>query len=67
MFDYINDNEDEVFEADPLRNLASDGELYTYKHNGFWMPMDTLRDKMKLYEMCDEGNAKWMVWNDSNV
>ena len=67
VFDYINDNEDEVFEANPLQNLASDGELYTYKHSGFWMPMDTLRDKMKLDEMCKEGNAKWMVWDDSNT
>tara|TARA_B110000008_G_scaffold279890_1_gene329392 strand:+ start:3578 stop:4366 length:789 start_codon:yes stop_codon:yes gene_type:complete len=67
VFDYISDDEDAVFEADPLRNLASDGELYTYKHNGFWMPMDTLRDKIKLDEMCAEGDAKWMVWNDNNV
>jgi glucose-1-phosphate cytidylyltransferase len=64
VLDYIKDGDDVVFEQEPLIKLARDGELYTYKHNGFWMPMDTLRDKIKLNELCDNKTAPWMVWND---
>ncbi len=62
VFDYIIDGDDVVFEQEPLQNLAKDGEIYTYKHNGFWMPMDTLRDKMKLNDMCKKNNAPWIIW-----
>lgn len=62
VFDYILDGDITVFEQEPLKNLAKDGEIFTYKHDGFWMPMDTLRDKMKLNEMCEKGNAPWIVW-----
>ncbi len=44
VLDYI-EGDDTIFEKEPLENLAEDGELYTYKHQGFWKPMDTLRDK----------------------
>ena len=63
VLDYINDDNDEVFEQGPLKNLAKDGQIYTYKHNGFWMPMDTLRDKNHLNEMCKNEEAAWMVWD----
>jgi glucose-1-phosphate cytidylyltransferase len=43
-------------------NIAKDSELYTYKHEGFWMPMDSLRDKIKLNELWQDGNAAWKVW-----
>jgi len=62
VFEYILDGDTTVFEQNPLKNLAKDGEIFTYKHDGFWMPMDTLRDKMKLNEMCENNNAPWMVW-----
>ena len=62
VFDYIAEGDDVVFEQDPLKNLAKDGEIFTYKHKGFWMPMDTLRDKNKLNEMWDENVAKWKMW-----
>jgi len=62
VFDYLEDKDEEVFEQKPLQNLAKDNKLYTYKHNGFWMPMDTLRDKIKLNEMWQKGNAPWKVW-----
>jgi glucose-1-phosphate cytidylyltransferase len=62
VFDYISDDESVVFEQEPLKNLAKDGEIYTYKHHNFWMPMDTLRDKIKLNEMCADGSAPWMTW-----
>ena len=62
VFDYLENKDEEVFEQKPLQNLAKDNKLYTYKHNGFWMPMDTLRDKIKLNEMWQKGNAPWKVW-----
>ena len=63
VFDYICEGDSTVFEQAPLMNLAKDGEIYTYKHDGFWMPMDTLRDKMKLNEMWESKNAPWKVWD----
>ena len=63
VLDYIGEGDDVVFEQNPLINLANDGETYTYKHNGFWMPMDTLRDKARLNEMFENNHATWMVWN----
>jgi glucose-1-phosphate cytidylyltransferase len=63
VFDYIPDGDDIVFEQEPLKNLAKDGEIFTYKHKGFWMPMDTLRDKNKLNEMWNSNEAKWKMWD----
>jgi len=64
VFDYILDGDSSTFEQEPLKNLAKDGEVFTYKHYGFWMPMDTLRDKMKLNELWGKNQAPWKVWND---
>ena len=63
VFDYILDGDSTVFEQEPLKKLAKDGEIYTYKHKGFWMPMDTLRDKNKLNDMWDRNQAFWKVWD----
>lgn len=63
VFDYIAEGDGVVFEQDPLKNLAKDGQIFTYKHRGFWMPMDTLRDKNKLNEMWDDNEAKWKMWD----
>lgn len=63
VFEYILDGDSTVFEQEPLKNLAKDGEIFTFKHDGFWMPMDTLRDKIKLNEMCEQKQAPWMIWN----
>jgi len=62
VFDYITEGNDTVFEQKPLQSLAKDGEIFTYKHNGFWMPMDTLKDKNTLNEMWDKNDAKWKIW-----
>jgi glucose-1-phosphate cytidylyltransferase len=51
-----------IFEREPLENLAKEGELFTYKHNGFWKPMDTLRDKNQLEEMIEKKTASWIKW-----
>ena len=63
VLDYIPQGDDAVLEQEPLRNLAKDREIYTYKHNDFWMPMDSLRDKIKLNDMCENQKAPWMVWD----
>ncbi|MFW6273105.1 MAG: glucose-1-phosphate cytidylyltransferase, partial [bacterium] len=61
LFDYI-DGDDTIFEKEPLERLAKDGELYTYKHRGFWKPMDTLRDKIQLENLINSNTAPWMKW-----
>ncbi len=63
VFDYITEGDCTIFEQAPLQNLAKDNEVYTYKHNDFWMPMDTLRDKHKLNELWDTNKAPWKVWS----
>lgn len=62
VFDYISEGDSTVFEQTPLQNLAKDGQIYTYKHKGFWMPMDTLRDKHTLVKMWNENKAPWRQW-----
>jgi glucose-1-phosphate cytidylyltransferase len=64
VFDYITEGDSTIFEQAPLQNLAKDGELMTYKHEGFWKPMDTLRDKRELQKLWESGKAPWRVWND---
>lgn len=49
-----------VFEAEPLATLASRGQLAAFEHNGFWMPMDTLRDRDELNRLWDSGQAPWV-------
>jgi glucose-1-phosphate cytidylyltransferase len=62
VFDYIQDGDQTVFEREPLQNLALAGELYTYKNNGFWQPMDTMRDKDELEGLISAGKASWIKW-----
>jgi len=51
-----------VFEKEPLESLAKSGELYSFKHHGFWKCMDTLRDKNQLNEMWNSSSAPWKTW-----
>lgn len=51
-----------IWEQEPMRNLAKQGELMAFNHTGFWKPMDTLRDKQSLEGMIEADNAPWMVW-----
>lgn len=64
VFDYIPNGDDVIFERAPLENLAKDRELNAYKHNGFWRPMDTLKDKNELTELWKTGKAPWAKWNN---
>ena len=50
------------WESEPLKGLAEDRELTVFKHQGFWQPMDTLRDKNQLEELWDTDKAPWRVW-----
>ena len=50
------------WEGEPLTSLANDGQLMAYEHQGFWQPMDTLRDKNMLEELWQSGRAPWKVW-----
>jgi glucose-1-phosphate cytidylyltransferase len=61
IFDYI-EGDHTVWEEEPMERLARDGQLSAFRHDGFWMPMDTLRDKMVLEELWSKGNAPWKVW-----
>jgi glucose-1-phosphate cytidylyltransferase len=61
VIDYIN-NDTTIFEREPLENLAKDGKLFTFKHTGFWKPMDTLRDKTQLEDLIEKGQAPWIKW-----
>jgi len=56
-------NKDTMFEHEPLRELAHDGELMAYKHTSFWQCMDTPREKDLLERLWDNGQAPWKVWN----
>lgn len=62
VFDYIREGDQTVWERSPLEQLALDGELFSYKHQGFWKPMDTLRDRQQLEEMWSEDRADWKIW-----
>lgn len=62
VLDYIKEGDRTVWERSPLENLAKDGELFAYKHTGFWQPMDTLREKIVLNELWEKGQAKWKTW-----
>jgi glucose-1-phosphate cytidylyltransferase len=56
------DGDNCTWEGDPLTKLASSGQLNAYFHQGFWQPMDTLRDRQKLEELWESGQAPWKVW-----
>lgn len=62
VFDYI-DGDDTVWEHDPLRNLARERQLVAFKHDGFWHPMDTLRDKKHLDHYWENVECPWKVWS----
>ena len=62
VLEYINQGDSTIFEREPLEKLAKERQLVTYKHHGFWKPMDTLRDKTQLEEMIEAGNAPWIKW-----
>lgn len=61
VIDYVS-GDDTVWEQEPLERLASEDELYAFHHDGFWQPMDTLRDKNHLEDLWATGTAPWKIW-----
>ncbi len=61
VFDFIA-GDSTTWEREPMENIARGGQMDTYKHHGFWKPMDTLRDKQELETDWVTGNAKWKTW-----
>lgn len=63
IFEYLKDGDATVFEQEPLKTLAHEGQLLSYPHDGFWHPMDTLSDRHKLEDMWKTGQAPWQIWH----
>ena len=61
VLDYI-EGDSTVWERGPMETLAKEGQLSAYLHDGFWHPMDTLRDRNSLEEYWDSGNPPWKAW-----
>lgn len=63
VLDYI-DGDDSIWERAPLERLAEAGELQAFLHDGFWQPMDTLRERTLLEDLWNSGQAPWKVWGE---
>ena len=61
IFDYL-DGDDTALERAPLQRLATEGKLLAFRHEGFWQPMDTLREKEQLEQLWASGRAPWKCW-----
>ena len=61
VFKYLKDDKT-IWEKEPLENLAKDSELSGYRHNDFWYPMDTIRDKEYLDKLWKSNSAPWKIW-----
>jgi glucose-1-phosphate cytidylyltransferase len=62
FFDRIRNSDSMMLEHEPLNQLASEGQLGAYQHDGFWQPMDTYRESQMLNEMWTNGDAPWKIW-----
>jgi glucose-1-phosphate cytidylyltransferase len=62
VFEYLRGSDQLELEKEPLEQLARDGELRVYRHDGFWRAMDTLKDAQALDEMWKNGDAAWKIW-----
>jgi glucose-1-phosphate cytidylyltransferase len=61
IFSYLEDDKT-ILERDPMEQLAADGQIYAFQHEGFWQPMDTLREKRLLESLWQDNTAPWKVW-----
>ena len=62
VMEYIQEGDETVWERSPLSKLAASGNLSAYRHSGFWLPMDTLRDRNELQKLWESGDAPWKIW-----
>ena len=63
IFQYLSDDTT-IFEEQPMEKLASEGELMSYRHTGFWQCMDSVMERLLLENMWSEGSAPWKIWRD---
>ena len=61
VLDYVTDDKT-IWERAPLEKLAAEGQLQAFRHDGFWQPMDTVRERMVLESLWSSGKAPWKVW-----
>ncbi len=64
FFSYLCNDDDSFLEREPLENLAADGKLSVYRHDGFWQCMDTQRELNMLNDLWAKGKAPWKIWKD---
>jgi glucose-1-phosphate cytidylyltransferase len=62
LFDFLEDDPELIFEYAPLQELTRTGQLMAYRHNGFWQPMDNIREHKYLNELWEAGAAPWRTW-----
>ena len=62
IFDYLSDDPNVMLEREPIMRMARENELFSYRHEGFWQPMDTYQEMQYLNKLWDEGNAPWKIW-----
>jgi glucose-1-phosphate cytidylyltransferase len=62
VFQYLPDDPALMFEREPINNLVRDGQLHSYRHEGFWQPMDTYQETQYLNQLWAAGKAPWKVW-----
>jgi glucose-1-phosphate cytidylyltransferase len=65
IFNYVKEDENCVFEKEPLEKLAADGQLMIYEHDGFWQCMDTLRDMQYLEKLWNDKDTPWKKWGEA--
>jgi glucose-1-phosphate cytidylyltransferase len=61
--DFI-EGDESIWERTPLEEISKRKQLVAFKHDGFWQPMDTLRDKNYLNDLWKTGQAPWRLWNE---
>lgn len=62
IFNYIKTDDSIIWEREPMEKIAKDKQMIAFKHESFWKPMDTLRDRMDLEILWESGNAPWKLW-----
>jgi glucose-1-phosphate cytidylyltransferase len=62
IFNYLTDDPAIMFERQPIAKIVADGQLHSYRHEGFWQPMDTYQEMQYLNRLWAEGNAPWKIW-----
>ncbi len=64
LFGYLERDPEVMFEREPIADLVRDGELNSYRHEGFWQSMDTYQEAQYLNRLWQTGAAPWKVWSD---